>query len=128
MKVPVLIELARRIDAGEFQWKQPIIVRNQFRSIVDGSPFQVDSTDDSDSTLYRREGESLPLDQVARLMITKSSNLATDLIIDQLDPARVNSTAHRLGADSILVLRGVEDGKAFERGLIPHRQELEFVV
>lgn len=117
MKVPVLLELARRIDAGELHWDDRLTVRNSFKSIVDGSPYRLDVGEDSDSTLYRLEGEAVPVSWLARLMITRSSNLATNLIIERLDPKRVNATAHELGADSIAVLRGVEDGKAFERGL-----------
>jgi beta-lactamase class A len=117
MKVPVLIELARRVDAAEFRWDEPIPVRNEFRSIVDGSTYHLDLADDSDSTLYQEVGHDLPLSRLARLMIARSSNLATNLLIDRLDPARVNATAHALGADSIAVLRGVEDGKAYARGL-----------
>ena len=50
-------------------------------------------------------------------MITRSSNLATNLLITRLDPKRVDATAHQLGADSIHVLRGVEDDKAFALGM-----------
>lgn len=117
MKVPVLIELARRVDAGEFRWDGSLPVRNAFRSIVDGSEYRLDPADDSDSTLYALEGQDVAIGRLARLMIARSSNLATNLLIGQLDPLRVNGTAHFLGADSILVLRGVEDGKAYERGL-----------
>jgi beta-lactamase class A len=117
MKIPVLIELARRIDAGDFHWRDSLPVRNTFQSIVDGSPYQLDPGEDSDSTLYAREGTAVSLSRLARLMITRSSNLATNLIIQRLEPKRVNATAHALGADSITVLRGVEDGRAFERGL-----------
>lgn len=117
MKVPVLIELARQVDGGERRWDEPVTVRNEFRSIVDGSPYHLDPGDDSDSTLYRLEGQAVPLSRLARLMITRSSNLATNLIIDRVSATRVNATAHALGADSIAVLRGVEDGKAFARGL-----------
>lgn len=117
MKVPVLIELARRVDAGDLRWDQPVPVRNSFRSIVDGSPYSLDAADDSDSTLYRMQGQSLALAQLARLMIVRSSNLATNLIIELLDPRRVDATAHALGADSIQVRRGVEDQKAFDQGL-----------
>jgi beta-lactamase class A len=117
MKVPVLIELARRVDAGDFRWDGSLAVRNTFRSIVDGSEYRLDPADDSDSTLYASEGQDVAVGRLARLMIARSSNLATNLLIRQLDPLRVNATAHLLGADSIVVLRGVEDGKAYERGL-----------
>lgn len=117
MKVPVLIELARQVDRGEHRWDEPVAVRNEFRSIVDASPYHLDAGDDSDSTLYQLEGQTVPLSRLARLMITRSSNLATNLIIARVGPTRVNATAHALGADSIAVLRGVEDQKAFDRGL-----------
>jgi len=45
-----------------------------------------------------------------------SSNLATNLLIERVGAARANATAHALGADSILVLRGVEDGLAYRAG------------
>lgn len=117
MKVPVLIEAARRIDAGGGSWDDSLTVHNEFHSLVDGSPFRLDSADDSDSTLYHREGSRMSWRELARLMITRSSNLATNLLINQLDPKRVDATAHQLGADSIHVLRGVEDNKAFAQGL-----------
>lgn len=117
MKVPVLIQLARDVDARRTRWDDPVAVRNRFASIVDGSPFTLDRADDSDSTLYALEGRTVTQRRLAELMIERSSNLATNLLIERVGPARVNATAHALGADSIEVRRGVEDGKAFERGL-----------
>jgi len=38
-------------------------------------------------------------------------------LIALVDAKRANTTAHSLGADSILVLRGVEDGKAYRAGM-----------
>jgi beta-lactamase class A len=117
MKVPVLIELARRVDAGRYGWDWPVLVHNEFRSIVDSSTYQLNPADDSDSTLYAREGELVPARDLARLMITRSSNLATNLLVAQLGAAAIQATARSLGADSIVVLRGVEDQKAYDRGL-----------
>ena len=117
MKIPVLIELARRVAAGELRWDDTLVVRNAFASLVDGSPFALDPADDSDSTLYLREGQGVTLRELAARMTARSSNLATNLIIARLDPARVQATARLLGADSIMVRRGVEDGKAFRAGL-----------
>src|SRR2546426_1949479 len=50
-------------------------------------------------------------------METVSSNLATNLLIAKVDAKRANATAHALGADSILVLRGLEDGKSYRAGM-----------
>lgn len=116
MKVPVLIELVHRIEAGEFGWDDPWPVRNRFASIADGSPYALAPADDSDSTLYAQEGRSVPVGALAWLMIARSSNLATNILIERLGPGRVNATSRALGADSIEVLRGVEDSRAFEAG------------
>lgn len=117
MKVPVLIELARRVDAGRYSWSWPVLVHNEFRSIVDSSTYHLNPADDSDSTLYAREGDTLPARELAFLMITRSSNLATNLLVAQLGAPAIQATARSLGADSIVVLRGVEDQKAYDRGL-----------
>jgi nitrogen regulatory protein P-II 1 len=84
---------------------------------VDSSLYQLDLADDSDSTLYKRIGQRASIRELIELMETVSSNLATNLLIARVDARRANATAHSLGADSILVLRGVEDGKAYRAGL-----------
>lgn len=117
MKVPVLIELARRVDAGEFRWTDSVLVENRFVSIADGSGYALDPTDDSDSLVYTWIGQSRPVEELARRMMVRSSNLATNLLIQRLGAARITATAHALGADSVEVLRGVEDGVAYRRGM-----------
>jgi len=117
MKIAVLIELGRRIDAGEIRWDDSIPVKNTFASIVDGSPYRLDPASDSDSTVYAAIGSSWSIRQLATRMIVRSSNLATNLLVERLDARRITATIRRLGADSMVVLRGVEDGKAYDRGL-----------
>src|SRR6266542_4005759 len=116
MKIPVMIQLFRDRDAGLLSLDDSIVVTNTFRSIVDTSPYQLDVTDDSDSSLYKRLGQRVSIRQLIELMETVSSNLATNLLITRVDAKRANATAHALGADSILVLRGVEDGVAYRAG------------
>lgn len=117
MKVPVMIQLFRDRDAGALSLDDSIPVTNTFRSIVDSSPYQLDKADDSDSTLYGLVGRRRSIRQLIELMETVSSNLATNLLIDRVGAPRANATAHALGADSILVLRGVEDDKAYRAGM-----------
>jgi beta-lactamase class A len=50
-------------------------------------------------------------------MITRSSNLATNLLIDLADPRRIAATMAAIGAGEMHVLRGVEDGPAFRAGM-----------
>jgi len=116
MKLAVMIEAFRLIDLGHLRLDQGILLVNQFGSIVDGSPYSLDPRDDSDSSLYRRLGERVPVHELVDRMITRSSNLATNAIIALVGPQNANATAHRLGASRMQVLRGVEDTKAYEAG------------
>lgn len=115
MKVPVMIEAFRQVEAGRRAWDDLVRVENRFRSIVDGSEFAI--TDDSDDALYSLLGQDVPFRDLVERAITTSSNLATNLLIDRLTADSVQATAVRLGAPGMRVLRGVEDLKAFEAGL-----------
>ncbi len=117
MKVPVMLELFRRAEAGELSLDEPVPVRNEFRSIADGSSYSLTVSDDSEHGLYGQLGERVPLRRLMELMITHSSNLATNLLIDLADPRRIARTLDEIGASEMRVLRGVEDIPAFERGM-----------
>ena len=117
MKVPVMIELFRRANTGSFRMDQGLLMVNQFASIADGSPYSLDVGSDSDSTLYHRIGQRVRVDTLLRLMITRSSNFATNTLITLVGADAVTRSMRSLGAQRIQVLRGVEDGKAFEKGM-----------
>jgi beta-lactamase class A len=117
MKVPVMIELFRRANTGSFRMDQGLLMVNQFASIVDGSSYSLDMGSDSDSTLYHRIGQRVRVDTLLRLMITRSSNFATNTLITLVGADAVTRSMRSLGAQRIQVLRGVEDGKAFEKGM-----------
>ena len=117
MKVPVMIELFRQAEAGILKLDDPLPIRNEFRSIVDGSPYKLSEGDDSDAEVYAKVGKSMTLRELNEAMITVSSNFATNLMIEKLDVEKVKATVRRLGAGGMKVLRGVEDSKAFEKGL-----------
>src|SRR6478736_2915260 len=74
MKVPVLIELARRVDAGELAWSDSLPVVNDFLSIADGSHYSVDPADDSDPLPYTFIGGKMTVEELARRMTVRSSN------------------------------------------------------
>jgi beta-lactamase class A len=116
MKVPVMIEAFRLIDAGHLRLDQGILLVNQFGSIVDGSSYSLDPADDSDSTLYAQVGERVAVHELLDRMITRSSNLATNAVIALVGADKANATARTLGATRMQVLRGVEDAKAYEAG------------
>ena len=116
MKVPVMFELFRRADAGALSLDDRIPLGNRFASIVDGSPYALSPSDDSDGALYARVGAPISLRELNERMIVRSSNLATNVLIERLDPTRVTSLARTLGGEGVIVRRGVEDGVAFRAG------------
>jgi beta-lactamase class A len=117
MKVPVLIELFRQARAGVLSLDDEIAVVNEFHSIVDGSVFKLDTSDASDAAVVRNLGSRMSYRALAEAMITVSSNFATNLIIERIGAKHVQATTTSLGATGMHVLRGVEDSKAFEKGM-----------
>jgi beta-lactamase class A len=117
MKVPIMIELFRQADAGMLKLDDQLPVRNEFHSIVDGSVYQLSVGDDSDADVYKQVGKTMSLRDLCEAMITVSSNFAANLLIERVGAANVRDTVHRLGADGMVVLRGVEDQKAFDKGM-----------
>lgn len=115
MKTPVMIEVFRRAERGDFSLDDPLLVKNEFRSIVDGSLYSIE--DDSDDAIYERLGEEMTIRDLVYQMITVSSNLATNLLIDFVSADSVQATSVRLGTERMRVLRGVEDIKAYRQGL-----------
>ena len=117
MKIPVMLEVLRAVEAGRLRLDQQILLVNRFHSIVDGSPYALDAGDDSDSLVYTLIGQRVPVRELLERMIVRSSNLATNELVALVGADRANEAAHSLGATHIRVLRGVEDIKAFDAGL-----------
>lgn len=117
MKTPVMIEVFKQAAAGKLSLQDSITVKNDFKSIVDGSPYQLNPADDSEFELYKKTGTKVTLSELVYQMIIQSSNLATNMVIEMVDGKKVTQTMRELGANDIQVLRGVEDGKAFAKGL-----------
>jgi beta-lactamase class A len=117
MKVPVMIELYRQAEAGTLTLDDPLPIKNEFHSIVDGSVYQLSVGDDSDAEVYKAIGKTMTLRALCEAMITVSSNFAANLLIERVGAENVRKTVSRLGADGMVVLRGVEDQRAFDRGL-----------
>jgi beta-lactamase class A len=116
MKVPVMMEVFRRADRKKIPLNEPIEIKNKFYSIIDGSEYRLNRDDDSDQEIYGHIGQTMPVIVLVDRMITWSSNLATNLLIEKVKAENVTELMRELGAKDIQVLRGVEDPKAFEAG------------
>jgi beta-lactamase class A len=128
MKTPVMIEVFRQSKEGRFSLDDSLLVKNEFRSIVDGSSYQLDLKDDSDDSMYEKLGAKISIRALLRQMIIVSSNLATNLLMELVGAQNATATMRSLGASDIEVLRGVEDGKAFAKGLNNRTSALDLLV
>jgi beta-lactamase class A len=117
MKVPVMIEVYKQAVSGRICLRDLVLIKNEFRSIADGSTYALRADDDTDDRLYRLLGTKKSIRELVDDMLIRSSSLATNLLMEVVDARRVTQTMRQLGARDMHVLRGVEDRKAIERDL-----------
>jgi len=117
MKIPVMIELFHQVRDGKLKLEDPLVIKNEFHSLVDASIYTLDAADDSEADLYKALGQTRTLGQLCELMITVSSNFATNLLIEKLGVDNIRATVTSLHADGMNMRRGVEDNKAYEKGM-----------
>lgn len=116
MKTPVLLEVLRRVDAGTLNLSNEVPVKNEFKSLVDGSPFS-NGLEENDGPTMKKLGGKATLEFLVTEMIVRSSNLATNLVLSLVGPENVQAFTDALGAPTVKVRRCVEDSKAFDKGL-----------
>ncbi len=117
MKTPVMIEVYKQAAKKKFSLSDSVTLKNEFKSIADGSTYSLDTTDDSEYETYKHIGKKITIRDLVYKMITVSSNFATNTLVGLVDAKNVTKTMRSLGANDIQVLRGVEDQKAFDNGL-----------
>lgn len=117
MKLAVLLGVFRQVERGELSLDAAVHVRNRFTSIVNQETFMLDLTRDADPNVYGHLGKTLTVRELAYWMITLSSNLATNLLIEVMGIQTVQLALDELEIDGVRVIRGVEDQAAFAAGL-----------
>ena len=105
MKIPVMIELFHQVREGKVKLNDPLTIKNEFHSLVDASIYTLDAADDSEADLYKAIGQTRTLGQLCELMITVSSNFATNLLIEKLGVDNIRATVTALHADGSAVKR-----------------------
>ena len=117
IKTPVMIEFYKQLHQGKLSLEDTLQIKNEFKSIVDGTMYKLSEFDDSDKNTYNKLGQYYSINNLIYEMITISSNFATNILIDYIGANNVTKSMKEIGALNIDVLRGVEDIKAFELGL-----------
>lgn len=117
IKVAVLYALYAAIDERRFGPHRRLHVRNRFLSAVDGTPYRVASARDGNSAVHAAIGKTMRLAELAGHMITTSSNLATNLLVDLVGADYIRTALARAQIGGIDFVRGVEDEAAFDAGI-----------
>lgn len=117
IKVAILVALFDAVAQGRFELKSRLHVRNRFLSAVHEEPYRVTTNRDANSAVHAAIGKMMKLHELAHHMITTSSNLATNLLLDLIGVEAAQGTLRRLGIQGVALRRGVEDERAFEAGI-----------
>ncbi|HEX8907451.1 MAG TPA: serine hydrolase [Longimicrobiaceae bacterium] len=117
IKVPILLGVFGAAHRGHLVLDSRVHVRNRFYSAADGRPFRVESGRDANSEVHRELGRTMKVNELAYHMIVTSSNLATNLLVDLVGIDEIRESVKELGVTGVELHRGVEDERAWEKGL-----------
>jgi beta-lactamase class A len=117
IKVAILAGVYAAIHEGRWPPHARLHVRNRFFSAADGSIFRVAAERDANSEVHAAIGKMMRIRELAHHMITTSSNLATNLLLDLVGVETVQGVLEHYRIDGIDFRRGVEDERAFAAGI-----------
>lgn len=118
MKLPLVIAAFRRVVRGELDLDAPVRVTGTFASVLDGSPFDLDESDDQDPQTWSAVGATRTVGELAEAAITQSSNIATNLLVEVAGLEEVAEVLRLVGCSpATVVRRGIEDAAARRAGI-----------
>jgi beta-lactamase class A len=115
MKLPLVLAAYRLRDRGTLDLDSTVEVHNSFTSQVGGS-FGIDREDDSDEDVWARFGQQVSLRWLCRHSIIRSSNLATNLVLEAVGLEAVGEAVTACRAAGVEVVRGIGDYAAQRTG------------
>jgi beta-lactamase class A len=113
----VLLALFRAVDEGRVRLDDSLHVRNRFFSAAHGSPFELNRDSDAMPELYQAIGQTAKISALAEGMISASSNLATNLLLDFVGVGYARNVLRDAQVKGVELRRGVEDHAAHEKGI-----------
>ncbi len=108
-KLPLLVALYRAAERRELRLDDEVEVRAVLGSVVAGQMYETTQEYDNDDEPWQRLGGTATLRWLGSRAIVRSSNLATNLLLDTLGLDRVNAVYDDVGAVGCRVRRGIQD-------------------
>lgn len=118
IKTAIMVEIFKKNAQQELSLDDLILVKNEFKSVVDSSLYKLNIEDDDHPGLYDYIGRKRNIRNLVYDMIVYSSNLATNILIEIVQLDKVQKTMNEIGCPNIHLLRGVEDTKAYRKGIV----------
>lgn len=115
MKLPLVLAAYRLRDQGSIDLDSPVTVHNSFTSQV-GPTFGISAEDDSDQQVWEQLGQQVTLRWLCRRSIIRSSNLATNHVLEAVGLEAVAEAIAACAASGVQVVRGIEDFAARQDG------------
>jgi beta-lactamase class A len=116
MKLAVVLAAYREAEAGRVHLDERVVVHNRFTSVTGSGTFGVDESDDSDEQPWRRMGSRVALRWLACRSWVRSSNLATNLLLEAVGLDPVAAVLESVGAVGSAVTRGIDDRDGRDAG------------
>lgn len=116
IKVPVAIAVWTAIEHKKLALDTPVRVRNEFRSLVDGTPFSLPRSSELDERVHDAIGKTLPVAQLLHAMLATSSNLGTNVLLAHLGLSEARRSHDALGIPGLDFRRGLGDSRASDHG------------
>lgn len=116
MKMALAMAAYREAGSDGVELDAPVLVHNSHHSALDGQPYSVTRADDEDPQPWRRLGERVALRWLVYRSLVRSSNLATNLVLEAVGVPAVTRVLALAGATRSVVARGIEDSRARAAG------------
>lgn len=116
MKVAIMVTAYRLADEGVLDLDEQVLVHDEFESESGEGTYRSTADYDNDPQPWALLGETAPLRWLIRRMIVRSSNLATNLVLEQVGLKAIRLTWARAGATHSIVSRGIQDYAAAGAG------------
>ncbi|HLK94504.1 MAG TPA: serine hydrolase [Nocardioidaceae bacterium] len=117
LKLPLVIAAHRLAATGRLNLDDPVLVKSAFASAADGRPYELTVNYDNDDVVWRRLGEAVSIRWLMERAVVRSSNLATNLLLEQVGTVAVNDVYDAVGAERSRLRRGIQDTRASALGI-----------
>ena len=111
-KSAILVAVMRLDQDHILSLKDKITVDNEFKSIIDASTYALENDLSEPDMTFSQIGQEVSIMDLLNIMIEKSSNLATNVLLKHIGIEKVNQTLQILES-KIVVARGISDDKAY---------------